>query len=130
MGARSGVRCKGPDRTPECGTAACARTVSVRAPLDGAETRVISLSGGVDWLVTVVARLVSEGKGRGIQDARLVVRIECLTHPSRMMRVATVRARTLRTVDERRLRTLVSVPAARSRYPALGRRPRGGKGGA
>ena len=130
MGIRSGARRKGRGRTIECGADARAPSVSVRAPRDDAETRIISLSGGVDWLATVVARLVSEGKGRGSEDARLIVRIECLTHPHRTARVATVRARTLRTVDESRLRTLVRVPAIRSRYPAPGRRPRSGRGGA
>lgn len=128
MGTRNGVRGEGRGRMIERGGEVCARAVSVTAPPDDAETRIISLSGGVDWLVTVVARLVSEDVGRG--TARLVVRIECLTHPYRTVRVATVRARTLRTVDERRLRTLVRVPAVRSRYPAAGRRPRGGNGGA
>lgn len=129
MGTRSGVRPKGRGRTLECGAETRVPTVSVAAPLDDAETRIISLSGGVDWLVTVVARLVSEDGGRGAERARLVVRIECLTHPYRTVRVATVHARTLRTVDERRLRMLVRVPAARSRHPALGRRPRRGNGG-
>lgn len=130
MGTRCGVRRKGRGRTLECGAEACAPTVSVAAPPDDAETRIISLSGGVDWLATVVARLVSDDVGRGPQCARLVVRLECLTHPYRTVRVATVRARTLRTVDERRLRMLVRVPAVRTRYPAPGRRPRGGNGGA
>ena len=94
------------------------------------ETRIISLSGGVDWLVTVVARLASEGAGRKGGDARIVVRVECLTHPYRAVRVATLRATTLRTVDERRLRTIIRRPARRSRYPAPGRRPRGARGGA
>ena len=129
MGGRSGVRRKGRGRTLECGAEACAPMLSVAAPLDDAETRIISLSEGVDWLVTVVARLVSDDVGRGLDNARLVVRIECLTHPYRTVRVATVRARTLRAVDERRLRALVRVPAVRSHYPALGRRPRGGNGG-
>ena len=129
METRSGVRRKGRAGTLECRADSCAPTVSVMAPVDDAETRIISLSGGVDWLVTVVARLVSDDVGRSTARARLVVRIECLTHPYRTVRVATVHARTLRTVDERRLRTLVRVPAIRSRYPALGRRPRGAKGG-
>jgi hypothetical protein len=93
------------------------------------ETRIISLSGGVDWLVSVVARLASEGKGREDRDARIVVRAECLTHPYRAVRVATLRATSLRTVDERRLRTIVRRPARRFRYPALARRPRGARGG-
>lgn len=93
------------------------------------ETRIISLSGGVDWLATVVARLVSEGAGKEDGDARIVVRVECLTHPYRAARVATLRATTLRTVDERRLRTLIRRPARRSRYPAPGRQPRGARGG-
>ena len=126
MGARIGVRRKSRGRTLECGAEACAPTVSVAAPPDDAETRIISLGGGVDWLVTVVARLVSDDVGRRPDRARLVVRIECLTHPYRTVRVATVRARTLRAVDERRLRTLVRVPAVRSRCPAPGRWPRGG----
>ena len=94
------------------------------------ETRVVSLSGGIDWLVTVVARLASEGVGEGDRGARIVVRAECLTHPRRATRVATLRATTLRTVDERRLRALIRRPARRSRYPAPSRRPRGARGGA
>lgn len=125
---------KGHGRARGRGAEACAPSaavsVSARPPLDDVERRIISLSGGVDWLITVVARLVSEGGERSSEDARLVLRFECLTHPHRTTRVATVRARTLRTVDERRLRTLVRVPATRSRYPAPGRRPRGARGGA
>jgi hypothetical protein len=94
------------------------------------ETRVISLSGGVDWLVTVVARLASEGTEKGNGDARIVVRVECLTHPRRAMRVATLRATTLRTVDERCLRSIVRRPARRVRYPASKRRRWGARGGA
>ena len=97
-------------------------------PREDAETRIISLSGGVDWLVTVVARIASEGAGRKGGDARIVVRAECLTHPYRAARVATLRATTLRTVDERRLRTIVRRPVRRFRYPALARRPRGARG--
>lgn len=94
------------------------------------ETRVISLSGGVDWLVTVVARLASEGVGEGSRNALIVVRVECLTHPYRAVRVATLRATTLRTVDERCLRSIVRRPARRVRYPASKRRQRGARGGA
>jgi hypothetical protein len=129
MEGRSGERRKGGGCTLERGADACVPTASVTAPVDDAETRIISLSGGVDWLVTVVARLVVEDVGRSTAGARLVVRIECLTHPYRTVRVATVRARTLRTVDERRLRTLIRVPAIRSRYPMRDRRQRGAKGG-
>lgn len=95
------------------------------------ETRIISLSGGVDWLATVVARLASEdGEGKGDGNARIVVRVECLTHPYRATRVATLRARTLRTVDERSLRSIVRRPARRFRYPPSTRRTRGARGGA
>lgn len=97
------------------------------------ETRVVSLSGGIDWLVTVVARLASEGVGEGDRGARIVVRAECLTHPRRATRVATLRATTLRTVDESSLRAIVRRPARRFRYPASARpsrRPRGARGGA
>jgi hypothetical protein len=96
------------------------------------ETRVVSLSGGIDWLVTVVARLASEGAGEE-RGARIVVRAECLTHPRRATRVATLRATTLRTVDESFLRAIVRRPARRFRYPASARpsrRPRGARGGA
>ncbi len=94
------------------------------------ETRVISLSGDVDWLVTVVARLASEGDGKGDGDARIVVRVECLTHPRRAARVAVLHATTLRTVNERRLLSIVRRPARRSRFPASRRRQRGARGGA
>ena len=94
------------------------------------ETRVISLSGGVDWLVTVVARLASEGAEEGDVAARIVVRVECLSHPHYAARVAILRATTLRTVDERRLRSIVRRPARRSRFPASRRRQRGARGGA
>jgi len=97
------------------------------------ETRVVSLSGGVDWLVTVVARLASEGVREEDRGARIVVRAECLTHPQRAARVATLRATTLRTVDESSLRAIVRRPARRFRYPASvrpARRKRGARGGA
>ena len=129
MEGGSGVRRKGHGCALERGADSCAPMASVTAAVDDAETRIISFSGGVDWLVTVVARLVVEDVGRSSAGARLVVRIECLTHPYRTVRVATVRARTLRTVDERRLRTLIRVPAIRSRYPIRDRRQRGAKGG-
>jgi hypothetical protein len=93
------------------------------------ETRVVSLSGGVDWLVTVVARLASEGAGEDC-GARIVVRAECLTHPRRATRVATLRATTLRTVDERSLRSIVRRPARRFRHHSTVRRRRGARGGA
>jgi hypothetical protein len=94
------------------------------------ETRIISLSGGVEWLATVVARLAAEGKGNGGSDARIVVRVECLTHPYRATRVATLRATTLRTVDERSLRSIVRRPARRFRHHSSVRRKRGARGGA
>lgn len=80
-------------------------------------------------MVTVIARLASEG-GRKGDDARIVVRVECLTHPRRAVRVATLRATALRTVDERSLRSIVRRPARRFRYPATPRRARGVRGGA
>jgi hypothetical protein len=123
-----GARGKGRGRTGGCGALRRAEYPGVAVPLDEAETRIISGSGGLDRLVTVVARLASEGAGRKGGDARIVVRVECLTHPYRAARVATLRATTLRTVDERRLRTIVRRPARRSRYPALARRPRGARG--
>ena len=117
-----GARGKGHSRTGRCGAVRRAQAPRVAVPRDDAETRIISLSGGVDWLATVVARLVSEDAGREGRDARIVVRVECLTHPYRAVRVATLRATTLRTVDERRLRTIVRRATRRFRYPAPARR--------
>jgi len=100
----------------------CATRVSMAPALADAETRIITLSGGVAWLITVVARLASEDAVVGTETVRLVLRMECLTPPHRTVRVATVRARSLRSVDVRRLRRLVSVPAvrSRSRYSMVG----------
>ena len=70
-----------------------------------ADARVISLHDGSRWLVTVVARLVSEDIVTGTETARLVIRFECLSHPHRSARVATLRARSLHAVDDETLRS-------------------------
>lgn len=128
MGIGGRTRRKG-RRTLVRGADERASMISVAPESADAETRVITLSGGVAWLVTVVARLVSEDAAGDSESARLVLRMECLSQPYRTVRVATVRASTLRTVDERRLRMLASVPAIRSRYPAVARRWREMYGG-
>lgn len=128
MGIGGRTRRKG-RRTFVRGADERASMISVTPESADAETRVITLSGGVAWLVTVVARLVSEDASGDTESARMVLRMECLSQPYRTVRVATVRASTLRTVDERRLRMLSSVPAIRSRYPAVARRWREMYGG-
>jgi hypothetical protein len=115
-----------PPRTIVCGAEDRGPLTEV-APADpAAESRVITLRGGARWLVTVVARLVSEDVAARTQRARLVLRFECLTHPHRPVRVATVRARELHAVDDRTLRALATVPAARARQAAIRRLEQGG----
>lgn len=115
-----------PPRTIACGAEDRGPLTEI-APADpAAESRVITLRGGARWLVTVVARLVSEDVPARTQRARLVLRFECLTHPHRPVRVATVRARELHAVDDQTLRALATVPAARQRPTAIRRLEQGG----
>lgn len=94
----------------------------MRAPLPAgapaapeAPTRVVAVRGGARWLVTVVARLVSEDMAAGVETARLVLRFECLTQPHRSVRVATVRASALDQVSDESLVAMVAEPATRFR---------------
>ncbi|HSU95418.1 MAG TPA: hypothetical protein VLI43_17045 [Gemmatimonadaceae bacterium] len=80
--------------------------------------RVVTLDDGTRWLVTVVARLVSEDMVIGEGSARLLVRLESLTAPGLPVRVATVRARALHSVDDEALRALAATPEARDHEPA------------
>jgi hypothetical protein len=84
-------------------------------PMDPA--RVITLDDGTRWLATVVARLVSEDMVFGYGSARLLVRLESLTFPERPVRVATVRARALHSVDDEVLRALAATSAVRDYEP-------------
>jgi len=79
--------------------------------------RVVTLDDGTRWLVTVVARLVSEDMIVGFGSARLLVRLESLTFPEHPARVATVRARALHSVDDEVLRALVATSAVRDYEP-------------
>ena len=79
--------------------------------------RVVTLDDGTRWLVTVVARLVSEDMVFGYGSARLLVRLESLTFPERPVRVATVRARALHSVDDEALRALAATSAVRDYEP-------------
>jgi hypothetical protein len=80
--------------------------------------RVVTLDDGTRWLVTVVARLVSEDMVIGQGSARLLVRLQSLTAPELPVRVATVRARELHSVDDEVLRVLAATPEARDHEPA------------
>ncbi len=106
-------------RRISCGEAEHEPPAVIAPASPSAEARVITLRGGARWLVTVVARLVSEDLESGTESARLVVRFECLSQPHRPVRVATVRARTLHSVDDETLCALASSPAARARFTAL-----------
>ncbi len=95
---------------------------NVRAPVNTpAEptdpARVVTLDDGTRWLATVVARLVSEDIVFGYGSARLLVRLESLTFPERPVRVATVRARALHSVDDEVLRALAATSAVRDYEP-------------
>ena len=89
------------------------------APAEPSEpARVVTLNDGTQWLVTLVARLVSEGALTGCGSARLIVRIDSMTLPGRPSRVASVRARALHSVDDNVLRSLAS--DRRGAWPATG----------
>lgn len=125
MGAQRRVRRTDRHRTIRCGAEHRLPPAELAPARSDAEARVITLRGGARWLVTVVARLLSEDVAAGTESARLVVRFECLTQPHRPVRVATVRARALHAVDEDTLRALASVPASRARQATI-RRQGGG----
>ena len=89
------------------------------APAEPSEpARVVTLDDGTRWLVTVVARLVSEDALTGYGSARLIVRIDSMTLPGRPSRVASMRARALHSVDDDSLRALAS--DRRGAWPATG----------
>ena len=101
-----------PLRTKACGGA------NDGAPAEPSEpARVVTLDDGTRWLVTVVARLVSEDSLTGCGSARLIVRIDSMTRPDRPSRVASVRARALHSVEEDTLRALASTTGAREYHP-------------
>lgn len=91
-----------------------------------AESRVVTLRDGARWLVTVVARLVSEDAAPDAASPRLVVRLEPHRRSPRAARVATVRARSLHAVDDEELRRLVTTFPARRRRAVTIRMPGGG----
>ncbi|MEO6210436.1 MAG: hypothetical protein ABIQ10_09965 [Gemmatimonadaceae bacterium] len=77
------------------------------------EARVVTLDDGTRWQATVVARLVSEDTLTGYGSARLLVRLDSLTFPDRPAWVATVRARSLHSVDDEMLCALAATSAVR-----------------
>jgi hypothetical protein len=88
------------------------------APAEPSEpARVVTLDDGTRWLVTVVARLVSEGALTGCGSARLTVRIDSMTLSGRPSRVASVRARALHSVDDDALRALAATSESRDYQP-------------
>lgn len=91
-----------------------------------AESRVVTLRDGARWLVTVVARLVSEDAAADAAPPRLVLRLEPHQRSPRATRVATVRARSLHAVDDEELRRLVTTFPARRRRAVTTRMPGGG----
>lgn len=78
------------------------------------DARILSLRDGARWLVTVVARVVSEDAAAQVVSARLVVRFEPLGAPPRATRVAILRARSLHAVDDDTLGAVVTRRARRA----------------
>src|SRR5947209_12302735 len=110
MGAHRSIRRTPSSRSSSGGNAnGSAPVYTPVEPIDPA--RVVTLDDGTRWLVTVVARLVSEDMIIGSGSARLLVRLESLTFPDRPARVATVRARELHSVDDEVLRALAATSA-------------------
>lgn len=124
MAPRPRLRPAHRDRPVSGGVGVRARPAGGEPARADADARVITLRGGVRWLVTVVARLLSEDVATGRESARLVLRFECLTQPSRPVRVATVRARTLQAVSEGALGSMLG------RAGGAAGRGAGGMGGA
>lgn len=91
-----------------------------------AESRVVTLRDGARWLVTVVARLVSEDAAPDAAPPRLVLRLEPHQRSPRAARVATLRARSLHAVDDDELRRIVTTLPARRRRAVTIRMPGGG----
>lgn len=88
------------------------------APPEPSEpARVVTLDDGSRWLITVVARLVSEDTFTGGGSARLLVRIDSMTMPDRPSRVASLRARALHSVDDEALRAIAATPESRDYHP-------------
>ena len=88
------------------------------APAEPSEpARVVTLDDGTRWLVTVVARLVSEDTLTGRGSARLIVRIDSVAQSGYPSRVASVRARALHSADEEALRALAVPPESRDYQP-------------
>jgi hypothetical protein len=116
MGAFRSIRRTSSLRNEPRSEAHVGAPVNVAAePTDPA--RVVTLDDGTRWLATVVARLVSEDMVFGYGSARLLVRLESLTFPERPVRVATVRARALHSVDDEVLRALAATSAVRDYEP-------------
>ena len=115
MGAPRRVKRNAQPHSIQCGDESRAPQPAMAPAPPDAPARVIAIRGGARWLVTVVARLVSEDMAAGVETARLVLRFECLTQPHRQVRVATVRALELDEVSDEMLRTLASAPAVRLR---------------
>ncbi|MEO8879171.1 MAG: hypothetical protein ABI446_02125 [Gemmatimonadaceae bacterium] len=95
----------------DAGAPAMAPAMAPAEPTEAA--RVVTLDDGTRWQATVVARLVSEDMLTGYGSARLLVRLDSLTFPDRPSRVATVRARSLHSVDDEVLCALAATSAAR-----------------
>ncbi len=98
-------------RTKAYGTEANQPAGLLSNPMDPA--RIVTLDDGTRWLATVVARLLSEDTVAGYESARLIVRLESLTFPDRPVRVATLGARALHSVDDDVLRALAATSAVR-----------------
>jgi hypothetical protein len=101
-----------PFRSSSCGGADDGAPAGPSEP-----ARVVTLDDGTRWLVTVVARLVSEDTLTGCGSARLIVRIDSVAQSGYPARVASVRARALHSVDEETLRALTEPPESRDYQP-------------
>ena len=104
MAEHGRIRRNASRRSITCGTAEQGLPGATQT---GAPARVVSMRG-TRWLVTVVARLLSEDVATGVEAGRLVLRLECMTHPGRPARIATIRARSLDELDDDALHAIVS----------------------
>jgi hypothetical protein len=103
-----------PRRAISCGAADRAPLAAAVPASPNAEARIVTSHGGTRWLATVVARLVSEDVATGAEITRLVLRLESLTQPRHPVRIATVRARTLQSIPDDALRSLLRSPLLRA----------------
>jgi hypothetical protein len=95
-------------RAIACTAAELQSPAATGAGEESSTARVICTRSGAPWLVTVVARVISEDVKSGATGGRLILHFESMHHPERYARIASIRTLDLELASEEELRAALA----------------------